>query len=340
MRITNAAGLPEVLVDAVYNDSYDPGEKVDMSVTTILQPPRKIALEREMGGELVEDASDRIWALMGQSIHTILERADAPYIPAILRVVAAGVKGSMSIDDVLHALKKPLEMARLHRSDRIVERRFYGEIASWKISGQVDVIEDHVLSDYKMMSVWEIIYGLKEEKVMQLNILRWLAEGEGVSIRKIQIVGILRDFQLSKAKYDPNYPQHQVQVVEVPLLPKEAVEDYLKTAINNHKSARFELPECTDEERWYSGDKYAVMKAGRKSALRVLDTKEEAERWMSANPEKKGDSIDYRPGENKRCDNYCAVSEFCRSHMEENGLVWPNGAAKNKDSGVPGVREG
>jgi hypothetical protein len=56
------------------------------------------------------------------------------------------------------------------------------------------------------------------------------------------------------------------------------------------------------------------MKKGRKTALRVLDSREEAEQWMKEN---KGDYIEVGPGEDKKCqDGYCRVAAFC-SYAQE-----------------------
>jgi len=65
---------------------------------------------------------------------------------------------------------------------------------------------------------------------------------------------------------------------------------------------------CTAEERYNSGPRYAVMKKGRKTALRVLDTREAAEEWMATGG---GDFIEERPGEDKKCLEYCAAAAFC-----------------------------
>src|SRR3990167_3243952 len=181
MILTNELGLPGPIVEAIAADDYDPGDS-DITVTRLIAPPRAVALARQHAGELVEDASDRIWALMGQAIHTILERA----APAV---------------------------------GRIVERRFYATVEGQRLSGQVDLIEGGTLSDYKMMSVWEIIHGLKSEKVQQLNVLKWLAEQNGIEIRKLQIVGILRDWSKSKAATTSDFPKRQIAVVNVPMWP-------------------------------------------------------------------------------------------------------------------------
>ena len=60
--------------------------------------------------------------------------------------------------------------------------------------------------------------------------------------------------------------------------------------------------------------KYA-MKKGRKTAMRVLGSKEDAEQWMATNG---GDHIDIRKGEDKKCVDYCSVCKFCDYWQEKN----------------------
>ena len=40
------------------------------------------------------------------------------------------------------------------------------------------------------------------------------------------------------------------------------------------------LPDCSDEDRWKKDDTWRVMKKGRKSALRVLYSNEDAEQYI------------------------------------------------------------
>ena len=51
-----------------------------LSVTRLIGPPQIRILERLHQDELTEDASDRIWALVGQIGHGILERAETSAI--------------------------------------------------------------------------------------------------------------------------------------------------------------------------------------------------------------------------------------------------------------------
>ena len=93
--------------------------------------------------------------------------------------------------------------------------------------------------------------------------------------------------------------------------PEEA-EEFVKQRVSIHQKARDgDLPECTDEERWLRGEKYAVRKEGRKTAVRVFDQEEEAETFISALKDKDKHSIEHRKGINMRCESFCDVAEFC-----------------------------
>ena len=55
------------------------------------------------------------------------------------------------------------------------------------------------------------------------------------------------------------------------------------------------------------------MKIGSKTALRVLDTEEEANNYISLHG---GDYIEKRPGLDKKCMDYCSVCNFCNYYKE------------------------
>ena len=74
MKYTNASNLPEAIVRAVSNDPYDSSGS-DISTTKLIAPPRIRVLQKRNWNSLEEDVSNRIWSLLGQSIHHIIERA-------------------------------------------------------------------------------------------------------------------------------------------------------------------------------------------------------------------------------------------------------------------------
>ena len=74
MKLTNKSNLPSVIKRAVLNDPYD-GSGSDISTTRLIAPPRIKVLEEKHWDEIEEDLSDKIWALLGSSVHSVIERA-------------------------------------------------------------------------------------------------------------------------------------------------------------------------------------------------------------------------------------------------------------------------
>lgn len=270
MRLTNNARLPDAIFQAVAADPYSRGD-ADISVTGLISPPRKVALEAAHAGELVEDASDRIWSLLGQSIHTILERANR--------------KG-------------------------IAERRLSITVEGWKISGGMDLYdEDGVLVDYKTTSAWSCKGGVKDEWTHQLNIYAEILRANGHPVKGLRIVAILRDWSKLEARRDPQYPQSQVISSPVELWPAERAQKFIRERVILHQQARVSLPLCTPEERWAKPTKYALMKKGGVRAVKLYDS--EADANAHASTDSKNLRVEVRPGEATRCEAYCAAAKFC-----------------------------
>lgn len=269
MKITNRSGLPEALVRAVENDPYSRGDS-DYSVTQLLKPARMVALERIHKDELEEDVSDRIWALMGQLGHLVLERA----------------------------------------GEGMVEKRLFATRNGLRISGQLDLVENQTKStDYKFTTAWSAKNGPKPEWIQQLNLGRWLAQENGIQIQQLEIVAIYRDWSKLEAMRSADYPQQQVQAFRLPIWSWKDTEDFLDARLAAHEAARKQLPDCTAEERWEKPTVYAVMKEGRKSAVKLHDHEEQAR--LHSEQLGKGHTVATRPGQSTRCEAYCSVSRFC-----------------------------
>jgi hypothetical protein len=269
---TNHTGLPQPLVDAVIKDPYDKGHS-DLSVTQLISPPRKVALEKANDAIMEIDASDRLFALMGQIGHGILERS---------------------------------------ANSGIVEKRWYEAIDGWVVSGQCDlVLADNKLIDYKFCSVWTVKEGLKKEWEEQINLLAWLAESKAQPIREAQIICIFRDWSIMEARRDRNYPQRQVKVLPVPMWGYDRALAFCRERVKLHADAQSgtsPLPECTAEERWERPAKWAVMKKGRVRAVKRYDNEKDA---IKHTVSEKNTTVQHRPGESVRCANYCAAAPFC-----------------------------
>lgn len=272
--IENELGLPQPLVDAVRNDGYDKGG-ADFSVTELISPPRIAKLKRQHGNNIVEDASDRIFSLFGQAIHTILQRA------------ASG--------------------------RYIIETRYSVEHDGAKVSGQIDLFdrETSTLQDWKITSRYATQDGPKPEWIAQGNLNRYLLWKNGIQAEAIQYIALFRDWsKMAVARGTRGYPQRQVQVLNLPIWPIEKVQGYLSERISLHREADFRLPMCTPEERWSKPARYALMKKGRKRAVKLYDTKEEAvEAGIKAGTV--DHRVEDRPGEETRCLYFCPVVAWC-----------------------------
>ena len=288
MELTNTQKLPQAIVRAVANDPYD-SQGSDISATRLLKPPRIRVLEQRFWEVLQEDVSDRIWSLLGQSVHHIIERAS-------------------------------------ENTEDITERRVFvnNEITNgWKLSGTFDYLsKDGQLIDFKVTSARSAMDALttgKTEWEAQLNILDWLIRNTDdkikIKVKSLQIMAILRDWSKLKSMTSENYPKQQSVMIPIKRWKPEEQDAYIKERIRLHQRAESqeEPPICTPKERWRKDDQYAVMKDGRKSAVRLLPTLEEAKEYMANNnmTEGKGCLIVLRKGEDTRCAHYCAVNKFC-----------------------------
>ena len=290
VTITNNKGFPLALVKAVENDSYSRGT-ADRSVTGLLAPPRQAALIERHGGMISEDVSDRTFALYGQLVHLLLERAG--------------------------------EQSR----NAINEERLYTNVNGWTISGQTDTLtltEDQrswIISDYKFVTAYKFKRDYSGTLVMdegyenQLNLYGHLLRENGFKVDGLQIVAIYRDWSKLEAKRDKNYPQLGAETHEVPLWSEDKAKAFMEERVRLHQDAENDLPECTDDERWAKKDSWALKTTrDSKRARKVFyGSHAQAVAWGldPDNKVKRGFVVEHRKGANVRCENYCPVSEWC-----------------------------
>ena len=256
MKITNKFGMPQPFVDFAINDKYSKG-KADISVTSLIDSPR-VRIMKDVYDEDVEiDAVDMVWALFGTAVHSVLEQSNPS-------------------------------------KDIITEERLYSKLNGWILSGALDrqeIINDvTTIIDYKVTSVWSVIYG-KIEWERQLNCYAWLCRNKHKltqhKVGSLKICAILRDWNRRDADKKENYPKAPIVFVDIPMWDEEATHKYISERLSLHQEAQVgydlnsELPLCSDEEMWKKNDTWAVKKKGQKRAIRVLDSEEEAIKYMN-----------------------------------------------------------
>ena len=289
MKITNLRNLPQAYVNAVTFDDHKKGK--GFSVTEMIKPLRMIWLRKRHEDELVEDASKRVWALLGQAIHAILER---------------------------NAEK-----------DSLQEEYLSAEINGVELTGTPDLLNSSgLLSDWKLTTAWSAVYGSRiKDYTEQLNCYAWLYAKHGFIAKKAEVVAIYRDWDQNKI-YSKNYPQYNMERVDIELWLPETQEAFISKRINDimkyEHTPDNELPLCTPDEKWERPDVWAVMKKGRKSAFRLHDTQKAAEDMVKVG-KGKGDEVVLRKGECKRCMKYCPVNLQCNTYLAAAGSPPPVG---------------
>jgi hypothetical protein len=287
MKITNKFNVPETLVALANRDYYSKG-KSDYSVTEIISPPRIQRLRRKHFDEIEQDVSDMLWMLLGTALHVVAERSEVEGHTNEERL-------SVSVDDII-------------------------------LSGAIDLQKNDddgvTIFDYKFTSAWALMND-KPEWEQQQNIYKYLVERvKRTPVKGLKICALVRDWSRREAMVKPSYPQAPIQILDIPMWTHDRTEAFIKERVEMHRDSKVkadwdeELPLCTEEDRWIRETKYAVKKEGRKTAVRVLDSEQEAKDLLATMPDKDKGFIEIRKGEAVRCTgNFCGVSQWCTQYQ-------------------------
>lgn len=292
MKTTNKYNLPEAVYKATMVDSYTSGGAFT-TATGMIGPPRIATLRRRHDDKIVVDCSDRIWILLGKSMHQVLENE--------------------GVDNAL------------------VEERLFAEVEGKIISGASDVakwvLKNSTITDYKLTSIY-VGKNLSrlEEWTQQQNVYAWLFRQYGFEVTHLNICAVFRDYSKKKARREAGYPP-PAMVIALDLWTEEEAFAFITERVKLLKSFEDtpddDLPPCTMEEKWQKPDLYAVKKAGNKSACRggaKLESMDAAKAFIEDAMAKDKKKITYmvekRPSEPTRCLDYCDVAPFCNQFQQ------------------------
>lgn len=287
MKITNKFNVPETLLALASRDFYSKG-KSDFSVTEIISPPRIQRLRRKHWDEIEQDVSEMLWMLLGTALHVVAERSEV-----------AG-----------------------HTNEERLSVGIDGIMLSGAIDLQKEDEDGITITDYKFTSAWALMND-KPEWEQQQNIYKYLVERvKRKPVKALKICAFIRDWSRRDAMNKESYPQATIQVIDIPMWSTEKIEAYIKERVELHRQSKVqddwneELTACTEEEKWVRETKYAVKKEGRKTAIRLVDTEEEAKELLATLPPTAKGFIEIRKGEAIRCTgNYCGVSKWCSQYQ-------------------------
>lgn len=243
------------------------------SVTELLSPTREIQLTRLHYSDIEEDISDMIMALFGTAAHKILEE---------------------------------------NSDDNNSEVKFEAKVGDCEIVGVADLITEDAIEDYKFTTTTKIQRKDFEDWRLQGLAYAWLNFLKTGDIkRKLRFHALLKDWSKIKAANTPNYPVSPIYTWEYDIQDSdyEFIEKYIKDKLKDIKENK--NPQCSESERWYTGDKYAVYKkAGDARATYVADSEEDAHNYITNKLGGAGE-IQVRKGESIKCKYYCKVCKWC-----------------------------
>jgi len=304
MKITNINNLPEAYYRNCLRDDHPRWGMDTFSVTELQKGTKEIILTHRHWEELTQDCSDMVWLILGRAVHKVFEGSEGEHEISEARLSAT----VMAYNPQTDAWDRPVT-----------------------ISGGFDLYNGQTceLTDYKTTQTFgyqtKKQEGMDSEWYKQERMYWWLLGKAGFEVRTGKVVVILKDWSKAKARIDRDYPQLPVQVVtygsfgnsESAALLEQDIVRKVENIIMNDQLPDDHIPPCTKEERWDRGEKWAVMKAGRKSAVRLLDSRYDADRMVEDLGA--GHSVVYRPGIPTKCVDYCPCAEFCsfyRDYME------------------------
>lgn len=281
MRVTNKLNLPAAFVKAVSTDRHN--EPGCFSATTLNKGAKEIILTDRHFEEIEVDASEQIWAVWGTAVHALLESQP---------------------DNNFH------------------EEKFAVPVSKSTVTGTVDSydMENGIINDWKTASVWKVQFADFADWRAQGLTYAWLLKQNGLEVKKCRFVALLKDHSKTKAKTDRDYPQSPVFVYEFAVTPDELAEtgDRILNKVLEIESAYEknddEIEPCSDSERWADGEKWAVMKNGRKSAVKLFDNGKDADAMAG----EMGNAyyVEHRPAISRKCLDYCSCKDFCSYYQK------------------------
>ena len=283
MKVTNKLNMPAAFVNAVSTTRHNAAGC--FSATTLNKGAKEIILSDRHFDEITVDAADSVWAVWGTAVHALLESQP---------------------DNNFH------------------EEYFKVPVSNSFVTGQVDSydMENGVINDWKTASVWKVQFNDFSDWRRQGLTYAWLLQQSGLDVKKCRFVALLKDHSKTKAKTDSSYPQSPVFIYEFDVTAADMEETAARilTKVQEIESA-YKLDDdaiepCSAEERWADGEKWAVMKNGRKTAIKLFDNSADADAMAG----EMGNAyyVEHRPAISRKCGDYCECKEFCNFYKAMN----------------------
>jgi hypothetical protein len=175
MKITNKLNLPAGLVKAVSTERHNADKCI--SATTLLQGVKQIILTDRHWDDLEDDVSDRVWAIWGTAVHSLLEQEG---------------------------------------EHDFTEQQMSYPVGDITVTGRIDNydMQNGIICDYKTASIWKVKAGDFDDWYKQGMIYAWLLAKNGFSVKKCRFITMLKDHRKTEASRNYQYPKNPVYVYE------------------------------------------------------------------------------------------------------------------------------
>lgn len=286
------------MIDAlnVHADHYVP--LGDYSVTTILNPPRYVHLQRRYGKDKNLNYPAMLPSFIGTGVHA--------YVEDCLRKAGG------------YAL----------------ERRLFYNVLGRTISGQFDIFDGAAIWDIKTAKTWKLIFDPEAtEWTQQQNIYAHMLRAEGTPVDQLNIIAIYLDWIYDKNVRDQSYPDAPIQQYVLDLWEPEYTQRFLEERvglmIKYEDTPDDDLPMC--DEVFEDPTVFACYKnVAAKRSSKNCQSLEEAVAYMKQTKGfGSGSYVEVRPQIRKRCERYCEVNHYCNKYKKymqakasETGLNW------------------
>lgn len=226
MKFTNEKGLPIAVYESLIREEYS-NDGADISVTSLIDSPRKRVLYKKHDREMEAEADGLLASFLGTAFHNAIKSGTKTGTP---------------------------------------ERRLFIEVGGWKLSGGMDHYHDGTLTDYKTCTTWKTVLDCENGKVddweNQLNVYAHILRKNGHSVTKLMLFALFKDwntgslsiqgkkFGVFKPYVNGGYPPNSWLHFEIPLWPEQQAEAYIFQRVKLHQDAENKLPLCTQKEIW------------------------------------------------------------------------------------------
>ncbi len=292
MLITNKFGLPEPYYKSCLRDNHPRFGWDTFSVTELMKGTKEIVLTKRHWEELEQDCVDMVWTVFGTAVHSVMEGHDSDNELAEERI-------SMPVP--------------------------CGEYGDIRVSGGFDLYngDTKILTDYKTTGVFsyqmKLQEGIDSHWAKQLRVYWLILQKAGFEVKGVRNTVFLKDWSKTQARRDASYPQKPIVNIDYdfgPVFRSDVAADMMADLSSKIQEIlefkdvpEEEIPNCSNEERWERDECWAIMKKGRKTAVKRHSKLFDAEQHLTTLDA--NHYIEHRPGVPVKCLDYCVCAEKC-----------------------------